>query len=214
MKQTKLTRRTAMRLTGAGLLSGLAFSQPALGRLNPGIDYREVREIQSIAPHTKQVTEVFFYGCPHCYNLQDSLYNWLETKPSNVNFERMPAVLNNQSWIFMARVYYAADDLGISEQSNRPFFDALHRDRLPLTSLGAIAEFHSQFGVTADQFVQSFNSFKVDQAVRRAQRRTQAYGIDGVPSIIINGRYLTDLTLSGGHQPLWQNVNALLNLET
>jgi thiol:disulfide interchange protein DsbA len=213
MKQTKLTRRQAVRLTGAGLLSGLAFSKPALARLNPGIDYREVREIQSIAPHSKQVTEVFFYGCPHCYNLQESLYNWLETKPNHVNFERMPAVLNNQSWIFMARVYYAADDLDISEQSNRPFFDALHRDRLPLTSLGTIAEFHSQFGVTSEQFIQSFNSFKVDQAVRRAQRRTQAYGIDGVPSLIINGRYLTDLTLSGGHQPLWQNVNTLLNLE-
>ncbi|AHF02136.1 thiol:disulfide interchange protein DsbA [Thiomicrospira aerophila AL3] len=211
--QTKLTRRQAVRLTGAGLLSGLAFSQPALAKLNPGIDYREVREIQSIAPHSKQVTEVFFYGCPHCYNLQNSLYEWLATKPTSVHFERMPAVLNNQSWIFMARVYYAAEDLGIIEQSNRSFFDALHRDRLPLSNLGNIAEFHSEFGVTTDQFVQSFNSFKVDQAVRRAQRRTQAYGIEGVPSLIVNGRYLTDLTLSGGHQPLWQNVNNLLNLE-
>ena len=211
--QTKLTRRQAVRLTGAGLLSGLAFSQPALAKLNPGIDYREVREIQSIAPHTKQVTEIFFYGCPHCYNLQTSLYEWLATKPANVHFERMPAVIDNQSWIFMARVFYASEDLGIIEQSNRAFFDALHRDRLPLTSLGSIAEFHSQFGITADQFVQSFNSFKVDQAVRRAQRRTQAFGIDGVPSLVINGRYLTDLTMSGGPQPLWQNVNSLLNLE-
>lgn len=212
MNQTKLTRRQAVRLTGAGLLSGLAFSQTALAKLNPGIDYREVREIQSIAPHKKQVTEVFFYGCPHCYNLQDSLYNWLDTKPANVNFERMPAVLNNQSWIFMARVFYAADDLKIINQSNRPFFDALHRDRLSLTHLDRVAQFHSQFGVSPEAFTQSFNSFKVDQAVRRAQRRTQAFGIEGVPSLIVNGRYLTDLTMSGGQIPLWQNVNSLLSL--
>ncbi|SFR56614.1 thiol:disulfide interchange protein DsbA/DsbL [Thiomicrospira sp. ALE5] len=212
MHHSKLTRRQAVRLTGAGLLSGLAFSQSALAQLNPGIDYREVRETQSISPHSRQVTEVFFYGCPHCYNLQNSLYKWLETKPAQVNFERMPAVLNNQSWIFMARVYYAAEDLNIIDQSNRAFFDALHRDRLPLSNLASIAEFHSQFNVTADQFIQSFNSFKVDQSVRRAQRRTQAYGIEGVPSLIVNGRYLTDLTMSGGHQPLWRNVNALLQL--
>jgi thiol:disulfide interchange protein DsbA len=210
--QSRLTRRQAVKLTGAGLLSGLATSKSSLASGNPGVDYREVRKIQSIAPHKKQVTEVFFYGCPHCYNLQSTLYEWLETKPNNVHFERMPAVLDNQSWIFMARVFYAANDLGIIEQSNRAFFDALHRDRLPLSSLGSVAEFHSQFGITADDFEQSFKSFKVDQAVRRAQILTKDYGLEGVPSLIVNGRYLTDLTMSGGQKNLWKNVNALLNL--
>lgn len=205
-----MLRRRLLQLSGLALLGGL--TKQAWSSVRPGVDYKNLRQIQSIAPHKKQVTEVFFYGCPHCYNLQESLYQWLRRKPRDVHFERLPAVLNNPSWVFMAKVYYAAEDLGIIERSNQAFFDALHRDKLPLTNLASIARFHSQFDVTEQAFIDSFNSFKVDQAVRRAQRLTEAFGVDGVPSIVVNGKFLTSLSMSGGQEKLWQNVDQLLEL--
>jgi thiol:disulfide interchange protein DsbA len=205
-----MLRRRLLQLSGLAFLGGL--SHQAWSAIRPGVDYKNLREVQSITPHKKQVTEVFFYGCPHCYNLQESLYQWLRRKPNDVHFERLPAVLNNPSWVFMAKVYYAAEDLGIITKSNQAFFDALHRDKLPLNNLTAIARFHSQFGVTEQAFIDSFNSFKVDQSVRRSQRLTQAFGIEGVPSIVVNGQYLTSLSMSGGQTKLWQNVDQLLEL--
>ena len=203
-----MLRRGFFQLSGLALLASL--SNQAWSSIRPGVDYKNLRVVQPIAPHKKQVTEVFFYGCPHCYNLQDSLYQWIRAKPRDVHFERVPAVLSNPSWMFMAKVYYAAEDLGIIERSNQPFFEALHRDQLPLTNLASIAKFHSQFGVTEQAFTASFNSFKVDQAVRRAQRLTEAFGIEGVPSIVVNGKYITSLSMSGSQAKLWQNVDQLL----
>lgn len=204
-----MLRRRLFQLAGLGLLTSLS-SLSLANTLSLGKDYKKVPNPQSIEPHKKQVVEVFYYGCSHCYNLEPSLHEWLTTKPRDVHFERVPAVLNNPNWVFMAKVFLTAQELGIIEQSHLPFFHALHRDKLPLFNLEDIAQFHSQFGTTKQAFIDMFESFKVDQAMRRAQRLTQSYGIEGVPSMIVNGQYLTDLTMTGGHEPLWLTVNQLL----
>ena len=174
-----------------------------------GVEYRKIPQQQSIAPHTKQVTEVFYYGCKHCYNLEPSLHNWLKDKPADIHFEQVPAVLNNPNWIFMAKVFYTSKELGVLEQSHLPFFTALHRDRQSLFSVEEIAEFFTQFGVKQADFIATFKSFKVDQMVRQAMRTTQAYGIDGVPAIIVNGQYLTDVPMAQSTERMWQLVNKL-----
>lgn len=206
-----MLRRKFLQLGTAGLGLTLA-GQTWATNIQPGRDYRNVRQVQSIAPHKKQVLEFFYYGCSHCYNLEPSLHEWLKTKPSDVNFQRIPAVLDNPNWQFMAKVYLTAEDLGIVDQSHMPFFHALHRDRLPLFNLQAIAQFHSQFGVSEQTFAQTFESFKIDQAMRRAQQLTQTYHVQGVPNMIINGRYVTDLTMTGSPQALWKTVDQLLTL--
>lgn len=204
-----MLRRQLFQLASVGLLTGLS-SMSWATTLRLGKDYKKLSTPQSIEPHKKQVVEVFYYGCSHCYNLEPSLHDWLKTKPSDVNFERVPAVLNNPNWVFMAKVFLTAQELGIVEKSHLPFFQALHRDKLPLFNIDDIAQFHSQFGVSKQAFIDLFDSFKIDQAMRRAQRLTQAYDIEGVPSLIVNGQYLTDLTMTGSHDPLWLTVNQLL----
>ena len=118
-----------------------------------GVEYKKIPQEQTIAPHKKQVTEVFYYGCSHCYNLEPSLHDWLKTKPANVNFEQVPAVLDNPNWIFMAKVFYTAKELGVIEQSHLPFFTALHRDRKSLFTVEEIATFFTQFGVEEADFI-------------------------------------------------------------
>jgi thiol:disulfide interchange protein DsbA len=206
-----MNRRNLVKLSLAGLVAGVSLPVWAQAP-KAGHDFKNLRQVQSIAPHKKQVVEVFYYGCSHCYNLEPSLHDWLKTKPADVHFERVPAVFNNPNWVFMAKVYLTAQDLGIVEKSHLPFFQALHRDKLPLFNIGDIARFHSRFGVTEKQFIETFESFKVDQAFRRAQRLTQSYAVEGVPALIVNGKYLTDLTMHDSHGAVWDTVNKLLEM--
>lgn len=202
-----MQKRTFLRLALVGiftLISGVSFA------LTEGKDYRKVLKPQSIEPHAQQVVEIFYYGCSHCYNLEPSLNQWLKTKPARVNFKRVPAALDNPNWVLMAKVYLTAEELGIIEKSHLAFFHALHRDKLPLFDLASIAKFHSQFGITEQIFIDTFKSFKVDQKMRHAQRITQDYGIEGVPSLIVNGQFLTDLTMTRNSTNLWKTVNQLL----
>lgn len=207
-----MLRRDVLKLSVLAGFGGL--STAALAEQSQ--TYRKVADAQRVRRYEKtkadkRVVEVFYYGCSHCYNLEPSLHDWLKTKPAAVAFERLPAVLNNPNWIFMAKVYYTAQELGIIEQSHLAFFHALHRDKQPLFNLEAIAKFHSQFGVTEKAFIDTFNGFMVDSQLRRASELTQAFGVDGVPSVIVNGSYLTDLPMNANKpDALWQTVNQLL----
>ena len=201
-------------LTGLTSLLALnsfsAFAKDEFG-LVQGVEYKIVPQPQQTAPHPKKVVEIFGYTCPHCYHLEPSLHEWLETKPKDVHFERMPVVFNHPNWIFMGRVYYTAQELGVLEQSHMAFFDALHKDKKELFTPEAIAKFFTQFGVEESKFMATFKSFKVDQLVRKASRMTRAYGVEGVPAIVVNGKYLTDVGMNGSRERMWSTVNTLSN---
>ncbi|WP_373018538.1 thiol:disulfide interchange protein DsbA/DsbL [Thiomicrorhabdus sp.] len=207
-----MLRRTWLKTLAASafivLFSGAASAQEDFG-FEEGVEYKKTAQPVSIAPHKKQVTEVFYYGCPHCFHLEPSIHEWLKTKPKDVDFEQVPAILNNPNWIFMGKVYYTAKELGVLKQSHLPFFTALHQDKKPLFTVEAIAKFFTQFGVKEEDFKATFNSFKVDQLVRNAMKVTKSYGIDGVPAVIVNGKYITDVPMSHSQTRMWQVVDYL-----
>ena len=175
-----------------------------------GVEYKRIPQMQSIAPHKKHVVEVFGYTCPNCYKLEPSLHKWLETKPADVHFERMPVVFNHPNWIFMARVFYTAKELGVLDKAHNEFFHALHRDKKPLHNPDIIGEFFTQFGVKKEDFVKTFKGFKVSQDIRRAAKITQAYGVEGVPAVIINGKYITDVPMASSREKMWKVVDQLI----
>jgi len=174
-----------------------------------GSEYKRTPQLQSIEPHKKKVVEVFGYTCPHCYHLEPSLHKWLESKPQDVHFERMPVVFNHPNWIFMGRVFYTAQELGVLDKAHIAFFDALHRDNKELYTPEKIAQFFTQFGVKEAEFLKTFKGFKVDQLVRKAAKLTRAYGVEGVPAVIVNGKYITDVPMAGSRDKLWSTVNTL-----
>lgn len=176
-----------------------------------GINYQKLAKPVSIAPYKKKVVEVFFYGCPHCYHLEPSLNNWLKTKPRDVEFERMPAVLDNPNWVFMARVFYTAKALGILDKFHEAYFNAIQRDGKRLFDVNTLANYCERFGIKHDDYVAMFKSFKVSQMVQEARVLTKEYGVDGVPAVIVNGRYRTDVPMAEGKPQLWQLVNELVN---
>lgn len=156
-----------------------------------------------------QVVELFWYGCPHCYHFESYLHDWQKKKPDYVEFIRVPAIFNNPRWELDAKAYYTADVLGIMDKFHTPFFNAIHRDRKRMTSKDDIREFFASIGVDNKTFDDTFDSFAVQSKVRRAADLTRKYGISGVPSVAVAGKYLTDGPMAKSYDKLLRIVDAL-----
>jgi thiol:disulfide interchange protein DsbA len=202
-----LNRRHFLATLSATALSVSAIPLQA-AEFESGKHYKKVPNPKSGQSQT--VTELFYYGCSHCYDLEDSVHEWLETKPKSVTFERMPAVLDNPNWVFMAHVFYTAKMLGIEEAFHRPYFEAIHRDRKQVFSVEALAQFVKPMGIDPADYKAMFDSFQVKSAVSKARQATNDFGINGVPAMVINGQWLTDVPMAGSHENLWQVVDTLL----
>lgn len=175
--------------------------------------YEKVNPPQPTAdPKRVEVLELFWYGCPHCYTLEPHLKNWLKDKPDYVVFRRMPAVFNER-WALHAEAYYTAEALGVLDEIHEPLFDAMHRDRRPLGTSEQIMAFFEEHGVKKEDFRKAWGSFAVRTKVRRATVMSQRYGIDGVPAIVINGKYRTSGSLAGNYRNIIKVINTLAEEE-
>jgi thiol:disulfide interchange protein DsbA len=163
-------------------------------------------------PGKVEVVEVFWYGCPHCFRFQPYIQRWLLTKPDYIDYVRLPAILN-ESWAIHARAYYAAEALGVLEKTHEALFDAIHVKKQRLDTEEALADFYAQYGVDKKQFKNAFNSFAVNTKVARARELTRRYGIDGTPSVVVNGKYRTGPGMTGGFDTLLDVVNYLAEQE-
>lgn len=145
----------------------------------------------NVEPGEIEITEVFMYGCIHCYNFEPFVEKWLPTKPSNVVFMRVPALFNSPARIH-ARAFYAAETLGVLEETHMPFFQELHVNRQRMTDEDELASFFARFGVEREAFRQAYNSFAVDTKLRRAEAMGRRYRVSSTPTVIVNGKYVID----------------------
>ncbi len=198
----------------------MARDAQAQGKPSEGIDYLALKNPQPIDPSGKiDVIEFFWYGCPHCYSLEPVIQPWIRTLPPDTRFRRVPAVFN-EAWAVAARVFYTFESMGITERVHKPFFDAIHRDRLnivavkdktPVLNEPALVEWLKNQGVDADRFMSIYRSFGVEASVRGAAQMTQAYALDGVPAIGVQGRYIVSATMSGERATMLSVTDYLIN---
>ena len=139
-------------------------------------------------PGKVEVIEFFSYTCPHCYSLEPSAQEWLKRKSDQVTFVRI-AVAFGASWEPSARAYYAAEALGVLDKLHQPLFDAIHRDKRRLGSEDELAAFFAEHGVDRDAFRKAYQSFQTETQLRRGNQLAQRYGVRGVPTVIVDGRY-------------------------
>jgi thiol:disulfide interchange protein DsbA len=157
-------------------------------------------EIQA-ADGKVSVTELFWYGCPHCYEFEPTIEAWLENKPEYIEFSRVPAVFA-RNWEIHARAFYAAEQLGVLEQTHEALFNALHRERRRLFTPDDLAAFYAEYGVSEEAFREAYDSFDVDNKTRRAMAITRKSGIGGVPAIIVAGRYRLSTQQTGSYEAM------------
>jgi len=155
-----------------------------------GVDYTVIQKpIPTDNPAQVEVVEFFWYGCPHCYDFEPPLERWVKALPKDVEFKRIPAPLN-RNWEIAARVYYTLEALGLLEKLHTPLFDAIHRDRLRITNERALLEWLDGKGVDTKKFSAAYRSFSVESKLKRAHQLTQAAALEGVPALMVNGKYV------------------------
>lgn len=158
-----------------------------------GTDYQRIVPAQPTeAPNGKvEVVEMFWYGCPHCFRFQPYMERWAKNLPADVEYRRMPAILG-ENWAFLAKAYYTAEALGITERVHRPLFDAIHAQKRRMDSEERLQEFFVEQGVSKEDFKKTFNSFWVDAKVRNAAEMSRRYQTQATPSVVINGKYIVN----------------------
>lgn len=202
-----------------GLVLGLtALGMTATVSAEPytaGEDYSLISPPQPGGSEGKvQVVEMFWYGCPHCFEFEPTLKDWEKAKPDSVEFVKIPAIFNNPRWQLHAGAFYTAEVLGVMERFHTPFFSAIHTGNQRMGSKEEIREFFEGIGVEAKTFDATFDSFAVQAKVRRAADLTRKYGISGVPSMVVNGKYLVDGPKAKSYENMVRIVNALVEKET
>lgn len=167
-------------------VAGVAQSQPTAG-----VEYRELATAQPTdAPGKIEVVEFFWYGCPHCYTFEPVIEPWVKKLPKDVQFRRIPAMFNDE-WARGGRAYYALEAIGELERLHKPLFDAVHTgSRLRVADEVALTDWLGKNGVDTKKFAAAYRSFSVEGKLKRAQQLTQAYKIEGVPSMAVNGKYV------------------------
>lgn len=179
-----------------------------------GKDYLLVTTPQPGAGEGKaQVVEMFWYGCPHCYELEPLLNKWVDEKPEHVEFVRIPAIFNRPIWGLHAQAYYTAEMLEVTEEFHSAFFAAMHRQGKRMASEEQIRDFFVELGVDGAEFDKTFDSFAVQTKVRRAADLTKKYGITGVPALIVNGKYRTGGRQAGTYGRMLEIAEELANRE-
>ena len=155
-----------------------------------------------------EVLEVFWYGCPHCYQFEPTIEKWLEEKADYIEFIRMPGVLG-KNWLPHARAFYAAEKLGVLDKIHLPLFDAIHKEKRKIMDKKELKKFFIEQGISGDDFDQAIHSKEVEDSVRYAFTMGQRYALTGVPAIIINGKYGTSASMAGGYNEIIDVVNTL-----
>ena len=171
-------------------------AQPAL--YVEGTHYETIASpVRTSDPNKIEVTEIFWYGCPHCYAFEPLITSWEENIPSDVKFVRSPGIWN-QTMEVHAQIYYAAEALGVREDIHPVAFNEIHQKRNYLQTEEAVKEMFTGEGVASDDFDKVWKSFSVSSAVKRAATRMRDYGAQSVPCMVVNGKYLVSL---GGSVP-------------
>ena len=160
-----------------------------------------------------EVEEFFWYGCPHCSTFEPYLKEWEKTKPANVNFARVPAIFR-PDWEVQARVYYALNNMGKIDDIHEKIFTAIHKNKKRLDNKDSLIDFIVENGVDREKFLEEYNSFAVDGMVRKAKKKIKAYQIQGVPSVVINGKYLTSGSMAGSYDNMIKITNYLIKKES
>lgn len=180
-------------ITLMALLPAVALAAPPAPPLVEGQDYVTIPDGKPFAPLNGkvEVVEVFGYTCIHCAHLEPTIAAWKKKLPRDVRFTPVPAAFGGY-WVPYARAFYAAQELGVQERTHPAVFDALHKvGSLPIqnASPDEIVGFYASQGVDRATFAAALRGAAVDERVARARDWVMAAGVDGTPSVIVNGKY-------------------------
>lgn len=196
-----MKRRDFSALLAAAPLAGAAPAALAQGGPVEGRHYKALSKPLSSQPGKIEVVEFFWYGCPHCYAFEDSIEAWAKQLPADVAFRKVHVAFRANVKIHQ-RMFYTLEAMGKEAVARPAIFKAMHQQGLALDDAKSQAKFLSNLGIDPAKYQDAYNSFGVQTKCTQAEKLSEAYNIDGVPSIGIGGRFLTSPSVAAGGQQL------------
>ena len=186
-----------------------------------GQDYHRLMPVQpTVGGADKiEVAEVFWYGCPHCYNFEPKIKAWAKDVPTNARFIQIPVVWNPLARLH-ARLYYSGEVLAKNGKLtditafHATVFNEYHRKRNRLSSKEAIEKLFESFNISREDFLTTWDSFEVNQKINIANDLVRRYNITGVPAVVVNGKYRTGASDAGSYPKLLEILDELIERET
>jgi thiol:disulfide interchange protein DsbA len=211
--QTLFSRFRQAIAAGVLLLAGTSAALAL--EIQQGVHYKLLTPAQptNVAPGKVEVAEVFWYACGHCYLLEPRLEAWeRKGRPANAQLVRLPATWNNTLKTH-ARLFYTMELLG-RQDLNPEIWREINVKRNMLATPDAIEAFFTSRGVSKADFNKAFAGFAVDSKIMKAEDLNRRYKITGTPTVVVNGKYVTDLSMAGSEEQLFQVINALVARES
>jgi thiol:disulfide interchange protein DsbA len=202
-------RDFALALGASPLLAGTtwAASEPVEGR-----DYTKLSQpvpVNAALAGKVEVLEFFGYWCPHCASFDPALEAWVRKLPADVNFRRVPVAWQGPQEPYQ-KLYFALEALGLVDSMHHKAFQAVQVQRVRLDKDADITAFATANGVDGAKLLAAMKGFSVGTKSRMATQAVQAYRVDGVPTLAINGRYVTSPDKAGGEERALMVVDALI----
>lgn len=214
MKRREFSLSAASAVAASALT--LPVAAPALAQarqFKEGKDYRKLdKPVTPDAPAGKiDVIEFFWYSCPHCNAFEPTLDAWVKAAPKDLSIRRIPVAFN-ASFVPQQKLYFTLEGMGKLDALHAKVFRAIHVEKAKLAKDDEIMAWIATQGVDVAKFKEIYNSFTVSNQVRRASQLQDAYGVEGVPSMGVAGRFYTDGTMAGSMSVVLQVVEQLVGV--
>lgn len=197
---------------GIGVAAIAAGGAAAIAAVTAGKDYVLLSQpLPQDAADKIEVAEFFWYGCPHCHDLEPLLAKWSKTLAKDVQFVRIPAIFRDD-WVIGAKLFYALEAIGQLANMHAEVFQAIHGGGgVSPKDEKALFDLLARKGVDRAKLTEAYNSFAVQSKVKRAEQLTRQSKISGVPSMIVDGRYMTSGSMTGSHESMLAAVDQLID---
>ena len=158
------------------------------------------------------IYEFFWYGCPHCYNLEPTMERIEADLDKDTKIVKLPVALRD-SWIPHAKLFYALQQMGKIDEVHNLIFEEIHLEDNRLNTEQQMVDFLGKHGIDTNKFMEKYNSFGTEARIKKASNLAKKYQINSVPTIIVNGKYLTSGSYVSSYDELHSVINLLIERE-
>lgn len=204
--------RSSIYSRGLAMLAGLFAMGLALAAepANEGFDYKTLKKPLAVETGKQiEVAEFFWYRCPHCYQLEPGLQAWKNKLPADVKVRPVPTVFN-ENWLPGAKIYFTLQEMGVLDKLHGKVFDAYHKEGLNLNDEAQLVAWVKRQGLNEAAFQSSYRSFSVQTKAMKGATAARDAGLDGVPAVLVDGKYLTSISMTASEARLFDVLDQLI----